>query len=277
MDPLAIIRQEKHKEYRRITWLPTFFEKYKSYFNPQNKYKRILLKFFKKYCLKPTVNDVNAIPGYFRYRIKLDNNNQNKPIINNRVTFTTNSNPMTQYIPLDYMDKHTKRYEAKQQRSMKYIINKKTREDNDSQLDRLLIQSRQEFEDEQILQTIIEQTKQNNDDELIQKIINESKKEYNGNFDEDCDENDDEDDLKKAIQLSLEESFYYCIDLQLYGPNPEMAIKHNDKMYYLNMSQINKVKQVWNDIDPSTGKGMIYRQNFEYVKSLANDMSKIKK
>lgn len=81
MDQLSQIRLEKKKEYLRQTFLPSFFDKYKVLMNP--KYKKIITiqRFIKNKLLKDVVNQDNIIfiPGIFRYRVKLNDSNLNKP------------------------------------------------------------------------------------------------------------------------------------------------------------------------------------------------------
>jgi len=65
--------------------------------------------------------------------------------------------------------------------------------------------------------------------------------------------------------------FYYCLDLRIYGQDPNGPIYHNNVMYYLNHRQIDKIKNIWNQINPNTSNGQRYKQNMEFTKCLSND------
>ena len=91
------------------------------------------------------------------------------------------------------------------------------------------------------------------------------------------DEADDDMVIGLMQTLSLDEtnsmkSIWLIINLEHYGQNPDGPIYVNDKVYYLSRQQKEKVKEKWNLLNPETRKGMIYRQNMAYQKSLAKDM-----
>jgi len=120
---------------------------------------------------------------------------------------------------------------------------------------------------------------QNYEDELL-KAINESSSLY---------DIDDDPELTEALMLSQIEIieskenevcdinndiiFSVCIDLRLYGPNPETPIYMGDMKFYLDKEQIKRVKECWMKVNPETTTGINTNQNIQYFKSMALDIN----
>lgn len=77
-----------------------------------------------------------------------------------------------------------------------------------------------------------------------------------------------------VILESLKESYgslyWIVIDLRIYGPCPEMGvyILEFDQMLYLSEDQINKIKNIWNYINPEIDNGIRFQQLLDSSKSL---------
>ena len=88
--------------------------------------------------------------------------------------------------------------------------------------------------------------------------------------------------MNKIIIDTISESFkFVCVvvlDLRLYGLYPEMEIFIPGKglVLYLSESQILKIKQTWNKIDPETSTGIRFNQMIGASKSLATLYKQIK-
>ena len=65
---------------------------------------------------------------------------------------------------------------------------------------------------------------------------------------------------------------HVCIDLRVYGPDPEQPIYINEQPYYFNLLQINKVKKEWEKVKP----GSTTVQEIEFLKSMAEDIKHMK-
>lgn len=81
MDDLTRIRQQKHKDYLKESWLPQITEKYRKLSDPKTKATKTIIRFARNNYLYPVVNDdmLDLIPGIFRCRVKLTLNHLFKP------------------------------------------------------------------------------------------------------------------------------------------------------------------------------------------------------
>lgn len=218
MNQLEIIRRERHIDYKLKTWFPYFTEKYSKYFTKQYKAAKRIGKFLKDNLFKNVINDDEMIyiPGIYRLRIQLDNNNLNKPIKMNKPTIKNKESIFTIDDDIKLaIDRSLSDFE---------ITNKYDMEDN--------------------LEYYVDY-----DEYLINEIILESHKIENI-------------------------SFYFCIDLRVYGRNPYEQICIDGRKYYLSDEQIKKVISEWNKVNPETSRGLQFTQNLEYYKSLSNDINK---
>lgn len=224
MDQLAKIRLERHQEYLRQTWLPLFFDKYKCYFDQKYRASSLITKTIKKYMLPNVINDemVEHIPGLYRFRVHLSNNNLNKPI-----HIVEDIKPGVPIIN-EYHDEIV-------------IALKKSLKEHDELCDKEFAQV--------IDQSMQDMAFEDYDEYVFKQIIIESGK-------------------------SLEVAFYYCIDLRLFSLNFNQAIYVDNIEYYIDTEQINKIKILWDKINPDTNTGIKYHQNLEYQKSLSQDMDK---
>ena len=97
MEQINKIRLEKQIEYRRKTWLPQFFDKYKKYFQKEYQAGVKIVRFIKKNYLHDVVNkdELISTPGIFRYRVLLNNSLKLKDFDEDLLSFDSNS-------PFDY-------------------------------------------------------------------------------------------------------------------------------------------------------------------------------
>jgi hypothetical protein len=99
----------------------------------------------------------------------------------------------------------------------------------------------------------------------------------------------DFDNVDENIDLELEQALILsmntvsetspvaaCIDLRVYGPNPQQPIFVGQIEYYLNSEQINEVINSWAKIDESGSQGFRHNQMMEYYKSMAVDLEILK-
>lgn len=78
--------------------------------------------------------------------------------------------------------------------------------------------------------------------------------------------------LLQSLKESYQYLFWVVIDLRIYGPNPEMEIylSEYNQMLYLSDDQINKVKNIWNKVNPDIVNGIRFQQMLESSKSLVS-------
>ena len=81
----------------------------------------------------------------------------------------------------------------------------------------------------------------------------------------------------KSMQHMFNEICIWVIDLRVYGPNPTMTIDSQelDMCFHLSENQINKIRHIWNTIDPDTRNGIRYRQMIDNSVSLSLIYSKL--
>jgi hypothetical protein len=224
MDELEKIRKQKHKEYLKQKQLPQITEKYTKLFNRENRAASVICKFVRMNYLHEVVNsdDLDYIPGVFRVRIRITNDNLNKPPIQEQ---NNSKNSVKQ--PQDDLD----------------IVMQQSLEEfhkvNDDTLSKIIAESLHGYEDVDVDESYIEEN-------IMNQIIMES--------------------------LNTVSSFYLCIDLRVYGPNPKQPIFYNDVEYYLTNSQIERINKLWKRVDPETTTGIKFMQDLEYYKSLGHDM-----
>ena len=68
---------------------------------------------------------------------------------------------------------------------------------------------------------------------------------------------------------------WLVIDIRNFYKNPDQPLLINDKVYYLSVYQINKLKMLYNKVNPETPSGIKYQQDLEYYKSIATEKLKI--
>jgi hypothetical protein len=78
--------------------------------------------------------------------------------------------------------------------------------------------------------------------------------------------------LIESLNLINNKDFWVMIDLRIYGENVNLPIYINDQSYYLNFIQKNEIRKIWENINPNTRQGLIYKQNIDYQRSQAKDM-----
>ena len=265
MDQLNRIRLEKHKEYRRNTWLPEFFEKYKKYFSNEMVAKKVILRAIRRKFLFDVVNPemLPYIPGIYRMRVKLTPNNLNKPDMT--VNFEHFDNDVEEYFTKKGVQKN------------KIIHNENT------DIDQIINESLKEYNDtvendiEKILQ---ESIKDNNDIDYDEYILNQAILEsLNNNNDVHTGHTNDDhikDQMRKDQMIKDQTShseFYVVIDIRDYCDNTKEPIIVNNCEYYLSDEQIVHLLKLWNKVNPESQNGLKFIQNLEYQKSLIADMN----
>ena len=124
----------------------------------------------------------------------------------------------------------------------------------------------------------------------LQSILDESEKAYFDKinrelyedfidiYEEDTEMKDiDEDIVEYVMNMSAKDSSVNaCLDLRTYGKDMSQPVYVNDKLYYLNHMQQNKLKKMWNKVDPETVKGLQFKQDLDYYKTVSYELNKIK-
>lgn len=234
MDQLEQIRIEKHKQYLRQTWLPKFFEKYRPYFDSEERAKRTIYRFFKKYVIPNVVNEENLdyIPGLFRVRLQITNENLFKPEI--------------------------KKEEKKESITDDELVHFDESLEN-ADINQVMKESLQTYNDT-IDQVINESIKDNNDLDYDEYILNQVLMEsLQGN-------NSDVVDIGKDHNNNFSESFYFVIDIRDYINDLGQPLYINNNIFYLSTKQIDEINKLWSRVN-----SLKYQQDIEYQKGLIND------
>lgn len=266
MDEIKKVREAQRKKYLRETWLPQITAKYQKIFDPKQKAANSINKFMINNYFHPVVNPevLESTPGLFRIRVKLTTQNLNKP--------ETKSND-----PVDFVDHSTENIYDMMDDDFENTIDTTQLADTDIDLKDIMQESLKQFKEQhdEELSKIIEQSIQDNmsyDDILLNQALLES-----STIPSDHVQNNEisKDSIQESQNILIDEDgFYICLDLRYYGPNPDQPIYYNDLPYYLSLNQMEKVKKLWNKIDPNTTTGTKYQQDQEYFKCLYQDNNK---
>ena len=221
MDQLDKIREEQRKRYLRDTWLPKITEKYQKLFDPKNKAAYRIQKFLKKNFFHDVVNPdlLFTTPGLFRYRVRLTSKNLEKPE-------EINESSQQQKNPNDFRGDQMKIdiVDSEDEINIDYLG------DDDIDLKDIMVESFKNYKQqhENDLSKIVEESINQNmsyDDIILNQVLLESNTAYN----QEVGINDD----IMINQSNYEEtndsisSFYICLDLRYYGPEPYHPIYHN--------------------------------------------------
>lgn len=278
MNQLEQIRLEKHKDFRRKTWLPQFIEKYRPLFDSEVKAQRILSKSIRKRFLPDVANyeHLDLIPGIYRMRVLLNGNNIKSD--NDNIEESNDSIKESESSSEDYTV--TKKNKSKNKSKQK--SNKKNKSKNK---DKHKIKSKSE---ETNLEKAIQDSLKEYDDQ-VKNIMNESMKDISYDL---PDEDYEEYILNQAILESLNKESYkdspkesykdsqnnfeldeiwIVIDIRNFYKKPEQPLLINGQIYYLTEVQINKLLMLYKKVDPNSVSGMKYQQDLEYHKSIVHD------
>ncbi|ARF09708.1 hypothetical protein Indivirus_2_87 [Indivirus ILV1] len=239
MDQLSRIRLEKHREYLRHTWLPEFFQKYRPLFDSQLKAQRVIINAIRKYYLPDVANRefLEYIPGIYRMRVKLDQNNLVKPE-DKKTDSPDNSD-------FESSDDYTK-------------TNNNDDVDIDADINQVMQESLKEYNEyyknsikNTINESIINNTNLDYDEYFLNKAISES------------------------LEHETYDTFCLVIDIRDFHTNPSQPLMINDVPYYLSSNQIEQLQKLWNKVNPDTSAGMKFQQDLAYQKGLINDKKKL--
>lgn len=258
----AILEARKIRRvmYLRQSWLPTFITKYKGQYNKENNVKIVLRSFIKKYFLTNVINisknEIVYIPGLFRKRILILDENEREPAISKIVPNKKIKKIKTiKLVKSDTSSVNT---------TDDIIANRLNYNDDDCDISDIVKQSLVEYE--------------KTEREILNKIMMETKNQTKKSdllYDEYSSEEDPE--LLDAIMLSLEQDAnkilgYVCIDIRVYGLDPTQPIYINGKKYFLNEKQIDYIVSLWNKINLDSNAGVKFHQMIEYQKAMSVDM-----
>lgn len=255
MNQLEQIRLEKHKEFRRKTWLPQFFEKYGKFFDKEIKSKKVICRFIKKYALPNIINDdhLEYIPGIYRVRLLFTDDNL-VPITKKDVS-KENSN--------DSDDEF-------------FVKKKNKKEQDDPDIDQILEESLTEYN--KSLDKVIHESIKDHDELLnkndVHDINDVDYDEYilNQAILESLSNNNSKLEKEKEQDQSQKNSFYFVIDIRGYINDLTQPVIVYGDTYYLSNKQMDYMKKLWNKINPETPSGLKFQQDLEYHKGLSKDI-----
>lgn len=123
-------------------------------------------------------------------------------------------------------------------------------------------------------------------EKTLQMVLDASEKEYfdkiNRDFidiyEEDSEIKDIDNDIVEYVKnISAKDSLIsVCLDLRTYSKDPMQPIYVNDIIYYLNKKQQLRLKEMWNKVDPETVKGLQFKQDLDYYKTVSYELNKLK-
>ena len=256
MSQMNEIRKIQHIRYLEKHWFPKYISKNKKYWSRKYITSSTIRQYIKnKYLPEPinlTNDELQLIPGLYRKRIMLNNDNLIKRMPNKKANINVNTNTnINIFGSYNFNDITTNSF------------NNTSLIDSDTSLIEAMNNSIKEQE------------------LYFLKELDEAKKlslKNMGNMDNDNNTLDIDDiELMQAIEQSLMNSddkveICVCLDLRIFGPNPEEPIYVNDVPYYLNENQINEIEMLWKKINDHQ-----FKQLLEYHKTMAIDMKKLEK
>ena len=223
MNQLEQIRIEKHKDFLRKTWLPLFFEKYKSFFSKEALAKKTILKAIKKHFLPDVLNKefLEYIPGIYRMRVKLTPDNLVKPkpieVVENKININNESD-----------EEDEEYYSNKKNKKNKNSL------DQDADINQVIEESLKEYNDT-FDKVLSESIKDNNDVDYDEYILNQAILDSinctvntaNTNYQEEKEKVLNQDPNIDVI------CFHIVIDIRDFYPNPTQPLLINDMSYFL--------------------------------------------
>ena len=279
---LRDIRKRNELKYKKTVILPQIIEKFHTINSKESLFAKRIQKFLRYNYFKTPINisdmEVSQIPGQFRIRFIIDNNNLNKPknpkkseLIKPNITnkFVPNTNNI--YIPNNKFPGNG------------YNL---TADNFDDEIKKAISASLGGNIGGNIGTIDISE-----EDQLLNKAIHESLQGINNNSENDENniekENNElisieeqiinqimEDSLKNEEEQLIDSKFNILLDVRFYGPNPHQPIYIDENIYYLNLLQIDKLKREWNKVNQNTTNGIMFEQNYNYNESLSKDMYK---
>ena len=142
--------------------------------------------------------------------------------------------------------------------------NKNTKEENNSDIDKVLMESLNTYNSEQDQLYLSAMLESENDYLNMDTEINNTANNEVNNGTNNAANNGANNDIK----------LWVCLDLRIYGPQPNKEICILDDTYYLSKEQIDKLKKLWYKIDPESSSGIINKQNRDYNKAVYDQMVK---
>ncbi len=278
MDQIAQIRQQKHKEYLRQTWLPEFFEKYKPFFDLEAKAQRTIIRAIKKHYLPEVANSefLEYIPGIYRMRIKLTPDNL---VLPKEPQEKHVASPLHDELPT--LSPESSESESSEDYTVTKVKNKKKRNNNhnDVDIDQVIEESLKDYNNhfENSIQNVLhESIKDNHDVDYEEYILNQAIIESLSNTNTNTSviiDDDSKPSNSNHQEDDTDNSDCYClvIDIRDFHENPSQPLLINDVPYYLSNEQKMHLKKLWNKVNPDTSAGMKFQQDLAYQKGLIND------
>lgn len=276
MNQLDQVRLEKHKEYRRQTWLPQFFEKYGKYFDPKTKAMKVISKFVSKHALPPVINSehLEYIPGFYRVRLRLTDENLYPPVIqkqeNNKDSNTKDNKKRKENN--DSSDDEPSYSTAPHMHDEVFF------EDNpiEADMNQVMKESLKEYNTATLDQVMTESIKDNHEVDYDEYILNQAILESlnNGDLTPNNNLSNNHVSNENAFSNNTNQSFYYVVDIRGYiGDLTQPIIVYGDT-YYLSNKQIDYMQKLWQKLNPETPAGLKFQQDFDFYKGLAKDLAK---
>lgn len=266
MDQLGDIRKVRHKKYVKEVLLPNVKDMINKKKDPNVNNTKILAQGFVSKFIPECVNvdpiEEEHIPPIFRMRLKMNSSNLVKPEIE-KITGDE--------AQIDFTDSESDIIFPK-----KFVppINIHENHNNDHDIHDIIKQSINEYEMNEEMElnkaiesslqgTSIDNTVDNDDIDnlLFETALMDSLAEHVVKFDEPIIENTDDDN-----------EFYLCFDLRIFGPDPYQPIYFMELPYFFSLSQVDKIKQKWNKVNPDTSTGQQTEQDIKYMFDMATDL-----
>lgn len=273
MNQLDQVRLEKHKEYRRQTWLPQFFEKYSKYFDPKTKALKVISKFVNQYVLPPVINQehLEYIPGLYRVRLRFTDENIYPPVIQKQENNTKSNTKDNKKKKDNNSSDNESSYSTAPHMHDEVFF-----EDNpiEADMNQVMKESLKEYNTTTLDQVITESIKDNHEVDYDEYILNQAILESlnansNNNYDISLNNQDNQDN--SVVTNNTNQLFYYVVDIRGYITDLTQPIIVYGDTYYLSNKQIDYMQKLWQKLNPETSTGLKFQQDFEFYKGLAKD------
>ena len=270
MDQLGDIRKVRHKKYVKEVLLPNVKDMINKKKDPNTNNTKILAQGFISKFIPECVNvdpiEEEHIPPLFRMRLKMNSSNLVKPEIE-KITGDE--------AQIDFIDSESDIIFPKKFVPSINIHENHNNDHNDHDIHDIIKQSINEYEMNEEMELnkaiesslqctpIIDNTLDNNDIDnlLFETALMDSLAEHVVKFDEPNNENTDD-----------ENEFFLCFDLRIFGPDPYQPIYFMELPYFFSSSQVDKIKQKWNKVNPDTSTGQQTEQDIKYMFDMATDL-----
>lgn len=284
MDQLGDIRKVRHKKYVKEVLLPNVKDMINKNKDPNATNTKILAQGFVSKFIPECVNidpiEEEHIPPLFRMRLKMNSSNLVKPEIEKitgdeaQIDFTDSESdiifPKKFIQPTNIHNGHNDHddHNDHNDHDIHDIIKQSINEyemNEEMELNKAIESSLQGISIiDTTMDTSIENAVDNDDIDnlLFETALMDSLAEHVVKFD----------DKKNNENTDDENEFFLCFDLRIFGPDPYQPIYFMELPYFFSLSQVDKIKQKWNKVNPDTSTGQQTEQDIKYMFDMATDL-----